>query len=205
MSSASSVITTLLNIVECRVLPLLRLSVPEGNKPFGATILKSADLTPLQVSVNLTRESPLLHGETNCIREYFALPSTERPATQDCIFFATHEPCSLCLSGIAWTRFPTLYYLFSLEETKDVIGIPQDIQILEEVFKVRAPGDTDETLAARPLYNKLNLFFKAKSIGELLEEVEDMETRQRLKLEVQRVKGIWSEFVGGIGAQGNGD
>jgi hypothetical protein len=86
-----------------------------------------------------------------------------------------------------------------------VLGIPQDIRILEEVFKVRAPGDTDETLAARPLYNKLNLFFKAKSIGELLEEVEDMGTRQRLKLEVQRVKGRWSEFVGGIGVQGNGD
>ena len=44
-------------------------------------------------------------GLWTAIRRFFELPATERPNPRDCIFLATHEPCSLCLSGITWSGF----------------------------------------------------------------------------------------------------
>ena len=39
------------------------------------------------------------HGEINCLQEFYKLDPATRPDVKDCIFFATHEPCSLCESG----------------------------------------------------------------------------------------------------------
>lgn len=44
----------------------------------------------------LTCASPGADGEINCIQEFYKLPADKRPNAKDCIFFATHEPCSLC-------------------------------------------------------------------------------------------------------------
>jgi tRNA(Arg) A34 adenosine deaminase TadA len=61
----------------------------------------------------------------------------KRPDTKDCIFIATHEPCSLCLSAITWTGFDNFWYLFSYTSTKDAFNIPHDLKILDEVFAVK--------------------------------------------------------------------
>jgi tRNA(Arg) A34 adenosine deaminase TadA len=190
----SALLSAILKTMEDRLIPITRDSVADGGAPFGAAVLTQSNLEPVMVSINAWRESPLLHGETNCIREFFLIPPEERPDTSTCIFFATHEPCSLCLSGIAWTGFPLVFFLFTYEDTSDLLGIPEDIEILQEVFRVPAPGDTEETLAARPLYNKQNKFFSAKSIADLVEEVEDKEERERVRKEVQRVREVYDEF-----------
>jgi len=190
----STVISTLLNVTERDILPLLRKGVSEGNGPFAAAIFKKSDLSTVVVSCNKWRESPLLHGETNCIREFFVLPEPSRPAVADTLFFATHEPCPLCLSAVSWTRFDTVYFLFTHEETRDLLGVGGDIEILEEVFRVRAPCDTDETLASRARYNKTNKFFTAKSVAELMEEVEDLDEKEALRSEAERVKKLFHEF-----------
>jgi tRNA(Arg) A34 adenosine deaminase TadA len=160
--------------------PLTRAGVSSGSKVFGAAILNRAGLTPVTVATNNERVSPLLHGEINCIQEFFASPPEGRPATKDCIFFSTHEPCSLCLSGIAWAGFNEFYYLFSYEDSRDLFSIPYDIDILEQVFRVPAPSDTPETLAARPLYNRTNKFFAAKSLANLVDSISDGIEREAL-------------------------
>ncbi|GAB1316303.1 hypothetical protein MFIFM68171_06513 [Madurella fahalii] len=190
----AEVISAIFKVTEEQIVPSMRQSVSAGNLPFGAAILHQATLTPFTVSVNKVRESPLLHGETNCIREFFATPSDKRPPVNSCLFFATHEPCSLCLSGISWTGFSTVCFLFTYEDTRDLLGIGGDIDILEEVFRVAGPSDTKDSLAARPLYNKENRFFKAKSVAELWNQIEDGAEKERLKEEIQRVRGLFDEF-----------
>ena len=54
--------------------------------------------------------------------------------------------------------------------------------------------DTEETLAARPLYNRKNKFFSAQSVVELLAEVEDEEERGRLNLEFQKITEVYDQF-----------
>ena len=76
-------------------------------------------------------ENPLWHGEVHCLKRFYEMPKAERVDTRDCIFLATHEPCSLCLSAITWTGFDNFYYLFSHEDSRDSFAIPHDLKILE--------------------------------------------------------------------------
>ncbi|KAK1779746.1 cytidine deaminase-like protein [Copromyces sp. CBS 386.78] len=201
-----TLLSTILRLTEERIIPLTRAGVSSGSKLFGAAILSRSSLRPLTVSTNNERESPLLHGEINCIQQYFTLPLASSPEeqekeegyripTKDTIFFATHEPCSLCLSGITWAGFNEFYYLFTYEDSRDLFAIPYDIEILEQVFRVKAPGDSEDSLRDRPLYNRRNKFFTGRSLVELLEEAEGTlseEETQKWKMEIERVKGLYN-------------
>ena len=192
--SAKNLVSTLLTITESSIIPLTRTQVSLGNKLFGAAILSRSDLQPVTVATNNESASPLLHGEINCIQTFFAQPVNSRPPTKDCIFFATHEPCSLCLSGITWSGFNEFYYLFTYEDSRDLFAIPYDIDILQSVYQVASPNDTSETLAARPLYNRVNKFFTAKSVADLVAKIEDVVEREKLTAEVARVKAVYNEL-----------
>lgn len=131
--------------------------------------------------------SPLLHGEINCIQQFLS-PAGACPATKVCVFFATHEPCPLCLSGIAWSGF-------TYEDNRDVFSIlPRDIDILQQVFRVPAPSDTQEKLAARPLYNRRNKFFVARSLAHLLGDMADESERMRWAGEIARIEELYGSL-----------
>ncbi|KAG6361833.1 hypothetical protein INS49_010062 [Diaporthe citri] len=152
--SPTELLSAILTTTEKDIIPLTAAGVKSGCKLFGAAILTRPGLEAHTVATNNERASPLLHGEINCIQEFFkegADGSSALPPTRDCVFFATHEPCSLCLSGITWAGFREFYYLFTYEDSRDLFSIPYDIDILQEVFRVRAPGDSDESLAAAAL------------------------------------------------------
>ncbi|KAK7426022.1 hypothetical protein QQZ08_007470 [Neonectria magnoliae] len=193
--SPEDVLTALLNTIEFDIMPLTRDGVSSGSKVFGAAILSASTLTPYTVSTNNERASPLLHGEINCIQQFYAVSfpdaSTRPNPREDCVFLATHEPCSLCLSGITWSGFKELYFLFTYEDSRDRFAIPYDIEILEEVFRVRAAGEGEEALKSRALYNKINKFFTARSLSDLVEEVADAQKRDHLRSEVERIKGLY--------------
>jgi tRNA(Arg) A34 adenosine deaminase TadA len=124
MSRAEEIATALLAATEHSIVPLTAKQVSQGSKLFGAAILDKATLSTVLAETNNERESPLLHGEINCIQQFFKLPTSQRPETKDCIFFATHEPCSLCLSGITWSGFNEFYYMFTYEDSRDLFAIP---------------------------------------------------------------------------------
>ncbi|KAH7161488.1 cytidine deaminase-like protein [Dactylonectria macrodidyma] len=193
--SPEDVLVALLRTIESDIIPLTRAGVSSGSKLFGAAILSSATLEPYTVSTNNERVSPLLHGEINCIQQFYTVSfpdaSTRPNPRDDCVFLATHEPCSLCLSGITWSGFKELYFLFTYEDSRDRFAIPYDIEILEEVFRVRATGEGDEALKERALYNKVNKFFTAQSLGDLVNRVDDAQRREELRLEVERIKGLY--------------
>jgi len=192
--SSEDLISQLLYITESSIVPLTRLQVSSGSKLFGAAILSRSTLQPVTVATNNERESPLLHGEINCIQTFFASAKEGRPQTKDCIFFATHEPCSLCLSGITWSGFNEFYYLFTYEDSRDLFGIPYDIDILQSVYQVPSAADTPEILATKPLYNRTNKFFKARSLADVVATMEDEAEKTKWTAEIARVKAIYNEL-----------
>lgn len=69
-----------------------------------------------------------------------------------------------------------------------------DIDILQSVYRVRAPSDTDESLEARPLYNRTNKFFKARSLADLIGDVEDAQAKADLQGELARIKKLYDSL-----------
>jgi tRNA(Arg) A34 adenosine deaminase TadA len=137
-------VNRLLDVIEHDIVPRTREGVLRGNKLFGAAILRKHDLSLVLAETNNETENPLWHGEVHALKKLYELPT--RPAPRDCIFLATHEPCSLCLSAITWAGYDNFYYLFSHEDTRDSFAIPHDLRILKEVFTLD-PGGYNATNA----------------------------------------------------------
>jgi tRNA(Arg) A34 adenosine deaminase TadA len=145
--AVARLVERMLDVLEDDVLPLSQAGVGEGNKVFGAAVLRKADLGLVIAGTNEEATNPLFHGEISCLNRYWALPAESRPAPGECLFLSSHEPCSLCLSAITWSGFDNFYYLFSYEDTRDEFEIPHDLNILSEVFRCR-----DGEYAARNAY-----------------------------------------------------
>ena len=153
-------ISRLLEIIEQDIVPKTQAGVAAGNKLFGAAILRKPDLSVVIAETNNELENPLWHGEVHALKRFYELPKADRPDTKDCIFLATHEPCSLCLPAITWTGFDNFYYLFSHEDSRDSFAIPHDLRILKEVFTLDPGG-----------YNSHNAFWTGRSVRRMIEEL----------------------------------
>jgi tRNA(Arg) A34 adenosine deaminase TadA len=187
----AALIIRLLDVIETDIAAKTRYGVAGGNKLFGAAILRKSDLSVVIAETNNETENPLWHGEIHAIKRFYELPADGRPATRDCLFLATHEPCSLCLSGITWSGFDNFYYLFSYEDTRDSFGIPHDIAILREVFAVPDPG-TGSVSPERPLYNRVNAFWESHGITEMIDTL-DADDRERLAPRIDAIARFYNE------------
>ena len=187
----AALIIRLLDVIEFDIAAKTHQGVAGGNKLFGAAILRKSDASLVIAETNNETENPLWHGEMHAIKRFYELPPDERPAPGDCIFLATHEPCSLCLSGITWSGFDNFYYLFSYEDTRDSFGIPHDIAILKEVFAVADPG-TGTVSPDRPLYNRVNRFWQSHSIRQMIASL-DLDDGEALQPRLDAINAFYND------------
>lgn len=138
-ASDPQIVDRLLQVMEEELVPQTRKGVKQGNKVFGGAILLKKDLSLVVAGTNNETANPLYHGEVHTMELLYKMPAEKRPSPKSCIFFATHEPCTLCLSAITWGGYDNFYYLFSHEDSRDSFKIGHDLRILKEVFK-HEPG-----------------------------------------------------------------
>lgn len=190
-------VARLLDVIEKDIVPRTREGVAKGSKIFGAAILKKADLSLVIAETNNEIENPLWHGEMHAIKKLYERERGTLPDPKDCIFLATHEPCSLCLSAITWGGYDNLYYLFSHEDSRDSFAIPHDIRILKEVFSVGGAGED------QPLYNRSNAFWQAHSIEQLIASL-DRGNREALLARMDDIRAIYADLSAAYQAQKGG-
>ncbi|KZT63974.1 cytidine deaminase-like protein [Daedalea quercina L-15889] len=186
--SPTRLLNTFLECLTTEIIPRTTRGVEEGNKIFGAAILRKVDLSLVIAETNNEKECPLYHGEIHTIKRFYEIAAHERPSPKECIFLTTHEPCSLCLSAITWSGFDNFHYLFTYEDTRDAFSIPYDIEITQEVFQTPVEGEPPEARASRSLYNRTNKFFKATSLATLLEEIPSDAEKAALSAKITDVK-----------------
>lgn len=138
-----------LDVIEKDIVPLTRQRVEIGCKVFGAAILRKDDLSLVLAETNMEAFSPLWHGEVYAIKQFWEMQG--HPAPQDCIFIATHQPCCMCASAIAWSGFPELYYLFGYENTSRDFNIPHDQRMIQELFHCEAPAEDSSYYTSRAI------------------------------------------------------
>ena len=165
-----------LDIFAKEILPITEKGVSEGNKIFGAAILKKNDLSLVVAGSNNETENPIWHGEIYALKKFYEISKDTRPSEKDCIFLCSHEPCSLCLSAITFSGFDNFYYLFPYKITDNEFSIPHDLKILKEVFKVNN-GE----------YNKENSYWKSHSIHMLIEKLSSLK-KEKFMNQLEEIK-----------------
>lgn len=172
----------LLDVLENDIIPITRDGVAQGNKVFGAAILRKSDLSLVIAGTNEETANPLWHGEISTLRSFYELPEADRPDTKDCLFLTTHEPCSLCLSAITWTGFDNFYYFFGYEDTRDAFNIPHDLKILQDVFKIEG-GD----------YARKNSFWECHDLIDQAYHIHG-DDGDKLRQQTARIKKIYDKL-----------
>lgn len=145
----------LLDALQNDILPLTRQGVADGNKIFGAAVLRKSDGAVVLAATNNETDNPLWHGEVHLLKLFHEMP--ERPDPADLIFLSTHEPCSMCLSAITWAGFDNFFDFFTHEDSRDSFAIPHDLKILDEVFGLKPGG-----------YHRENAYWTARSVAEVI-------------------------------------
>jgi tRNA(Arg) A34 adenosine deaminase TadA len=182
MTDTVRLITRLLDVIENDIAPLTRREIARGNKIFGAAILRKADLSLVIAETNNEVENPLWHGEMHALKKLYERDRASLPAPKDCIFLATHEPCSLCLSAITWGGYDNFYYLFSHEQSRDAFAIPHDLRILKEVFTLEPGG-----------YNATNAYWTSYAIMEMLATL-DRGNREALLQRIDDITALYADL-----------
>jgi len=136
------------------------------------------DLSVVVADTNHEKECPLWHGEVYTIKRFYEMP--EHPDPSECIFLSTHEPCSMCLSALAWSGFPLVYFLFTYHETKDDFEIPDDLKILHQIFNCSRPERKSE-------------YLEMFSIMELMKDLPE-DHRRKFTLQLENIKGSYVDL-----------
>lgn len=139
----------MMDIVEEDIIPQTFRGVKMGAKVFGAALIRRSDLGLVVASTNHEASSPLWHGEVYAIKEFYELQN--HPAPGDCMMLATHQPCCMCASAIAWGGFPEAWYLFGYEQTGADFNIPHDQKMIRDIFGTTEPNPDNDYYTMRPL------------------------------------------------------
>ena len=170
---------SILDIIIDKLIPETKIAVQKGNKIFGAFVLKKSDLSFVITGTNNEITNPLYHGEISALFNFF---KSKNLNPKDYYFISSHEPCSLCLSAITWCGFDNFYYFFSYKETDSTFRIPHDLNILQEVFKIK-DGE----------YSKNNSYWKSFSIIDQIKQNQDINNHHLIK-KIDKIKLLYSDL-----------
>jgi guanine deaminase len=82
--------------------------------PFGAVIIRGAELVASAHNTVLKDHDPTAHAEVNAIR--LAARRLGQPHLKGCWLIATSEPCPLCLAAAHWARLSAVRYAVGRKE-----------------------------------------------------------------------------------------
>lgn len=161
----------IIRAIKERLIPFTEEQVKAGNHVFGGIVLdKSGNIVTVGSNDRVT--NPIYHGEIDTIRRFFADKGHPNPA--ECIFVASHAPCPMCISAIAWAGFHEVWVLFDYEDVKDSFDMPVDLMMYREVF------GTDGAVPENAFFKKYDLRAEAAKQQNAAELAKDLAEIERL-------------------------
>lgn len=134
--------------------------------PFGAVIVDTRTGEVLGGGVNAGSDNPVLHGEVVAMNDYVHRHGNQGWA--DTTLYTTGEPCSMCMSAMAWANLRRVVWASSIDEIRRT-GIIQIALSAHEVAAAAGSFYTPELLRGGVLAAHTNhLFEKARQLRERL-------------------------------------
>lgn len=75
-----------------------RLGASRGEQPFGSVVARDGDVICRAHSIKVSTSDPTAHSELLAVRA--AAQALNKRVLDDCTFYATCEPCPMCLGAI---------------------------------------------------------------------------------------------------------
>ena len=151
----------------------MRLAIEQARRnrewPFGAVIVDTRTGQVLGSGVNTGADSPLLHGEVVAMNDHVRRHGNHGWAATT--LYTTGEPCSMCMSAMAWANLRRVVWASSIDEIRrtDIIQIALSAR---EVAVAAQSFYTPELLLGGVLANHTNrLFEEARRLRQKLPDV----------------------------------
>lgn len=93
------------------------LTESEGG-PFGCVIVKDGKIIGRGYNRVIATNDPTAHAEVNAIRE--ACDYLNHFQLEDCIIYASSEPCPMCFGAIYWARPKAIYYANTRQQAAEI-------------------------------------------------------------------------------------
>lgn len=89
-------------------------TMKDGNKPFGAIIMKDDEIIAEAVNKVSSTIDVTAHAELLVIRK--AMKKLSRTDLSDCELYASGEPCTMCLTAIYYAKIKKVYVAYQQED-----------------------------------------------------------------------------------------
>ena len=87
-----------------------------GGRPFGAVIVKDGKVIATGVNQIKLTNDPTAHAELSALRE--AGKALASPNLENCVVYASGQPCPMCLAAMRMAGINCVFYAFSNQDAE---------------------------------------------------------------------------------------
>jgi tRNA(Arg) A34 adenosine deaminase TadA len=162
-------------------------SLREGNKGFGAVLVRNGTLLERTHDTEVTDSDPTAHAEIKLVR---SAAMRNLGGGEGCTVVSTHEPCPMCAGALVWAKISEIVYGTSIEQSKKLGRTMVDLKC-EEIVS-RAPWKT--RVIGGVLANQCSRLYDS-SVRNLVKQFKDgrPDNWRSLGLELASKRTIWFE------------
>ncbi|MFO1443705.1 nucleoside deaminase [Bacillus sp. Bva_UNVM-123] len=107
-------------------------NVEQGGQPFGAVLVRNNEIIAEGVNELHIKYDVSGHAELLAIRR--AQEKLQTNDLNDCIMYASGEPCAMCLTAMYFAGIKTVYYSASVDDA-EAVGLGKSKMIYEDLKK----------------------------------------------------------------------
>lgn len=113
--------------------------VAVGQTPFGACIVRDAEVVACTHNHVWCNTDITAHAEVHCIRQ--ACEKLDTIDLAGCVIYSTTEPCPMCFSAIHWAKISRIVYGASIADAK-AFGF-SELEIANQQMKALGGSSVD--------------------------------------------------------------
>ncbi|MEY0877070.1 nucleoside deaminase [Providencia manganoxydans] len=99
-----------------QAISLARENVKAGGRPFGAIIVCDGKVIATGVNQMLELSDPTAHAELMALRQ--AGETLRRVRLEDCVVYASGQPCPMCLAAMRMAGITRIFYAYSNQDAE---------------------------------------------------------------------------------------